>query len=47
MGKIYKGNQKNMIVSNHQIKFDTLRVIGPDRAQLGIMSREEALDVAK
>ena len=47
MGKFYNNNQKSMIVYNHQIKFDTLRVIGPDRAQLGIMSREEALDVAK
>ena len=47
MGKIYKSNQQTMIVSNHQIKFDTLRVVGPDRAQLGIMSKKEALDMAK
>ena len=47
MGKIYKSNQQPMIVSNHQIKFDTLRVVGPDRAQLGIMSKKEALDMAK
>jgi len=39
MGKIYKNNQKTMIVSNHQIKFDTLRVVGPDRVQLGVMSK--------
>ena len=36
-----------MIVSNHQIKFDTLRVVGPDRVQLGVMSKKEALDMAK
>lgn len=47
MGKFYKNNQKSMIVSNHQIRFDTLRVIGPDKSQLGIMSKKEALDIAK
>jgi translation initiation factor IF-3 len=47
MGKFYKSNQKSMIVSNHQIRFDTLRVIGPDKSQLGIMSKKEALDIAK
>ena len=31
---------------NHQIKFDTLRVIGSDRTTLGVMSKKEALALA-
>jgi translation initiation factor IF-3 len=46
MGKFYKDNQKNKIVYNHQIKFDTLRVIGSDKTALGIMSKKEALTLA-
>jgi translation initiation factor IF-3 len=47
MGKFYKNNQKSMIVYNHQIKFDTLRIIGPDKTALGIMSTKEAMNLAK
>jgi translation initiation factor IF-3 len=47
MGKFYNNNQKSMIVYNHQIKFDTLRIIGSDRTALGIMSTKEAMDLAK
>mgnify|MGYP001094712105 FL=1 len=47
MGNFYKNNHKNKIVSNHQIKFDTLRIIGPDRTALGIMSTKEAMSLAK
>ncbi len=46
MGKYYKDNRKDRIVYNHQIKFDTLRVIGSDRTALGIMSKKEALALA-
>ena len=46
MGKYYKDNRKDRIVCNHQIKFDTLRVIGSDRTALGIMSKKEALALA-
>ena len=47
MGNFYKNNHKDKIVSNHQIKFDTLRIIGPDRTALGIMSTKEAMSLAK
>ena len=47
MGKFYNNNQKSMIVYNHQIKFDTLRIIGSDRTALGIMSTKEAMGLAK
>jgi len=46
MAKFYKDNQKDRIVYNHQIKFDTLRVIGSDRTTLGVMSKKEALALA-
>jgi translation initiation factor IF-3 len=46
MGKYYKDNRKDRIVYNHQIKFDTLRVIGSDRTALGVMSKNEALALA-
>ena len=47
MGKFYNNNQKSMIVYNHQIKFDTLRIIGSDKTALGIMSTKEAMGLAK
>ena len=47
MGKFYKDNRKDKIVYNHQIKFDTLRVIGSDRTALGVMSKNEALALAE
>ena len=47
MGKFYNDNQKNRIVYNHQIKFDTLRVVGSDKTALGIMSKKEALSLAE
>lgn len=46
MGKFYKNNQKSMIVYNHQIKFDKLRVIDKDREPLGIMDKSEAIELA-
>ena len=47
MGKFYNDNQKSRIVYNHQIKFDTLRVVGSDKTALGIMSKKEALSLAE
>lgn len=37
----------NLIRVNQEIKANQLRVIGPDGEQMGIMSREEALQVAE
>jgi translation initiation factor IF-3 len=37
---------KKRIITNQDIKFDTLRVIGSDRTTLGVMSKEEALALA-
>jgi len=47
MGKFYNDNQKSRIVYNHQIKFDTLRVVGSDKTALGIMSKKEAMTLAE
>lgn len=35
------------VVSNHHIHHDTLRVLGDDGAQLGVMSKEDALNRAR
>lgn len=37
---------KKRIITNQDIKFDTLRVIGSDRTALGVMSKKEALVLA-
>jgi translation initiation factor IF-3 len=37
---------KKRIITNQDIKFDTLRVIGSDKTTLGVMSKEEALALA-
>lgn len=46
MNKFNKENTNN-IVSNHQIKVDTLRVIDAERTPLGIMKTNEAMALAK
>lgn len=47
MSKFFNRNKpRNNIITNHQIKFDTLRVIGSDRTALGVMSKKEALALA-
>jgi translation initiation factor IF-3 len=48
MSKFYNSDKnRNSIVSNHQIKFDTLRVLDKDKTALGIMTKDEALKLAR
>jgi translation initiation factor IF-3 len=48
MGKFYnKDKTNNKIISNHQIKSDTLRIVDKDKTPLGIMSKKEAMNLAK
>ncbi len=49
MSKFYnKGKQtKSNFIYNHQIKFDTLRVVDRNKTPLGIMKKEDALSLAK
>ena len=48
MGKFYnKDKTNNKIISNHQIKFDTLRVVDKDKTPMGIMKKAEAIALAK
>jgi len=48
MSKFFNRNKpRNNIISNHQIKFDTLRIIGSDKTALGIMSTKKAMNLAK
>ena len=48
MSKFFNRNKpKNDIISNNQIRFDTLRVVDKDRTPLGIMKKEEAIKLAR
>ena len=48
MGNFYnKDKTNNKIISNHQIKFDTLRVVDKDKTPMGIMKKAEAIALAK
>ena len=38
---------RNNIITNHQIEFDTLRVVDKDKNPLGIMKKTEAIALAK
>jgi len=47
MSKYFKEKNKYNIIINHQIKFDTLRVIDSDKTALGIMKKGEAIALAR
>jgi len=48
MSKFYnREKNRNNIISNHQIKFDTLRVVDKDKTALGIMKRADAIELAR
>jgi translation initiation factor IF-3 len=47
MSKYFKKKNKYNITSNHQIRFDTLRVVDKDKTALGIMKKEDAIALAK
>ena len=47
MSKYFKTKNQNKIITNYQIKFDTLRVVDSDKTALGIMEKEDAIALAK
>ena len=44
---INRNKSKNIIICNHQIRADKLRVIDAEKNALGIMSKKEAITLAK